>query len=59
MNPNFPSRQNEERLSLPVNAVVDDTKSMMPGDYYDPGPGCDSLNWCDRARSVINSIFIG
>ena len=53
MNPNSPSRQNEERLSLPVNAVVDDTKSMMPGDYYDPGPGCDSLNWSDRARSVI------
>ena len=55
MNPNSPSRQIEERLSLPVNAVVDDTKSMMPGDYYDPGPGCDPLNWSDRAGADLTS----
>ena len=44
MNPNFPSRQNEERLSLPVNAVAVNATSMMPGDYYDQGPVVICLN---------------
>ena len=54
MNPNFPSRQNKGRLSLPVNAVVVNSKSRMPGDYYDSAPGCDLPKWPDEVKRVIN-----
>ena len=53
MKHDFLSLQNEERLLLPVNAVVVNAKSMMPGDYYDPGPGCDLLKWPDGVKRVI------
>ena len=59
MNPNFPSRQNEERLSLPVNAVAVNAKSMMPGDYYDQGPVVICLNGLTGSNAGLNLIFIG
>ena len=44
----------QERDWPPLNALVVNSETRMPGHSYDSAPGCDLLKWPDQVKRVIN-----